>query len=57
MKKDKDILTAYALTIIHNAIPMICFTILAIIFKHWWISLFTMLFWKSYSIKSTDGDK
>lgn len=27
-----------------NCVSIICFTALAIIFKHWWIVLFAMLF-------------
>ena len=30
--------------IIKNIVTIICFTILAIIFKHWWIIFFSLLF-------------
>ena len=30
--------------VILNCVSIICFTALAIIFKHWWIVLFAMLF-------------
>ena len=32
------------LIVIRNSISLICFTILAIIFKSWWIVFFAMLF-------------
>ena len=35
------------LCVIRNSIDLICFTILAIIFKHWWIIFFSCLFWCS----------
>lgn len=28
-----------------NSVNLICFTILAVIFRHWWIILFSALFW------------
>lgn len=34
----------YKLVVIRNSISLICFTILAIVFKHWWIVLFAALF-------------
>lgn len=33
-----------------NVISLICFTILAIVFKHWWIVFFSILFY-SYTEK------
>lgn len=32
------------LCIISNSIALICFTVLAILFNHWWIILFALLF-------------
>lgn len=32
------------LVIVRNSISLICFTILAIVFKTWWIVLFAILF-------------
>lgn len=32
------------LCIIKNIVTIICFTILAIIFNHWWIIFFSLLF-------------
>jgi hypothetical protein len=40
--------------VIKNCITLICFTILAIIFKHWWIVLFSALF--TVSIKKDKED-
>lgn len=40
---------------IRNSIAIICFTILAIVFKHWWIALFSMLFFIEY--KEVKNDK
>lgn len=51
----KGVLVGYLLVMLKNIVPMICFTILAIIFKYWWISLFSILFWSSP--KMTIGDK
>ena len=33
-----------------NIISLICFTILAVVFKHWWIVFFSLLFY-SYTEK------
>lgn len=30
--------------IIENIVIMICFTVLAVAFNHWWIILFSMIF-------------
>ena len=53
-KKDKSIIVYFILTIIKNTIPMICFTILAINFNKWWISLFSILFWSSISLNNKE---
>lgn len=36
---------------IENTVTTICFTVLAIIFKHWWIVLVSILFYTTYEIK------
>lgn len=36
-----------ALLVIRNSISLICFTILAIVFKIWWIVFFAILFTSS----------
>ena len=33
---------------IYNSIKITCFTILAIVAKHWWVVLFAFLFYTSY---------
>jgi hypothetical protein len=40
-----------------NVIFAICFTILAIYFKQWWISLFTALFYTIYTTEKKCDDK
>lgn len=37
--------------LVSNTIRLICFTVLAVIFNHWWIVLFVIPFWTS------QGDK
>ena len=32
------------LCLLKNVISLICFTILAVVFKHWWIVFFSLLF-------------
>ena len=39
------------LCVIRNSISLICFTILAIIFKHWWIVFFALLFHSDIKIE------
>ena len=56
MDEDKNIIIVYILTIIKNIVPMICFTILAIAFNKWWLSLFSALFWSSFKLTSKDSD-
>lgn len=36
---------------IYNSIAVICWTILAILFNHWWIALFSLLFMSSVESK------
>lgn len=43
-----------ALATIRNCVTLICFTILAIIFKHWWIVLFSALFTTSVETSKED---
>ena len=43
------------LVVIRNSISLICFTILAIIFKKWWIVFFALLFLSSIG-KSEDKE-
>lgn len=31
-------------TTVHNAVCIICFTVLAIVFRKWWVALFSILF-------------
>ena len=56
-KEDKEILDynkkINILAVIKNCITLICFTILAIVFKKWWIVLFSILFYVSVG----KGDK
>ncbi len=33
---------------IRNCVAIICFTILALTFKHWWITFFSILFFIKY---------
>lgn len=39
---------------IENAVIMICWTILAVVFDHWWIALFSLLFVNSIRWKRED---
>lgn len=55
-KEDKGIIAIYILTIIKNAVAMVCFTVLAIVFNKWWISLFSALFWSSLKFKSEESN-
>lgn len=53
-EEDKSIIAVYILTIIKNTVPMVCFTVLAIAFNKWWISLFSALFWSSLQFESKE---
>ena len=46
-----DRVKLYIAIAVENSITLICFTILAIVFKKWWIVLFTILF-QSYFKKN-----
>ena len=50
----KEDIKALAIICTKNIIIMICFTLLAVFFQKWWISLFSVLFYTTYSKK---GDK
>lgn len=62
MKKEKEEMTELEyhyhlnlMCVIRNCVSLICFTILAIIFKHWWIVLFSVLFLVSIGKDDSDG--
>lgn len=40
---------------IRNAISLICFTILAIVFQKWWIVFFSLIFW--VTVEKEEGEK
>lgn len=40
-----------------NMTAIACFTVLAIIFKKWWIILFALLFMFSYKDKENENEK
>lgn len=40
---------------IENAVSVVCFTVLAVIFDHWWIVLFSVFFMSS--VKQTKKEK
>lgn len=42
--------------VLENIITIICFTILAIIFKHWWVILFSAVFINNIKIKKEDEE-
>ena len=42
---------------IKNTVTLICFTVLAIVFHHWWIVLFSALFFSSVETKLIDINK
>ena len=47
----KEDIKAIAIICAKNVAIMICFTILAVVFQKWWISLFSILFYSTYSTK------
>lgn len=53
---EKNLVKLYLLNILSNAIPLACFTTLAIIFNHWWIILISMLYYRGFNF-SIDTDK
>lgn len=42
---------------IRNAVVIICFTVLAIVFDKWWIVFFSALFWSNVDVKNKKGEK
>lgn len=50
MKNNDYNLRVILLCCLKNIINLICFTILAVVFKHWWIVFFSLLFY-SYTEK------
>lgn len=45
------------LVFIKNSIALICFTTLAIVFKHWWIVFFAILFISNVKFKKENKDE
>lgn len=55
---EKSVVKLYLLNIIANAVPMVCFTILAISFDKWWMILFSILFYQHFKFNfDNKGDK
>ena len=48
---NKEDVKALALVIVWDVVVLMCFTALAIIFKQWWIVVFSALFYKSFTYK------
>lgn len=42
---------------VKNAVVIICFTVLAIVFNKWWIVFFSGLFLNSVDMKNKKGEK
>lgn len=47
---NKEKLKTFIIVCIKNIIVLICFTVLAIVFKKWWIVLFSILLYTTVSI-------
>lgn len=43
-KMNDDLLKLAGMIFLENTATLICFTVLSIVFGHWWIVLFSMLF-------------
>ncbi len=57
-RTEKEVLKFFIISFLQNAVVIICFTILAIIFKKWWLTLFSIIFWNNFRFKlEEDGDK
>lgn len=57
---EKNITKLYAMVTLNNMGALACFTVLAIVFRHWWIALLSVLFYKSFKIDfdtNKKGDK
>ena len=53
----KEELKLILMIIIENILVCALFIILAVIFKKWWISLFSLITFKPITFKSSKGDK
>ena len=53
----KDEIKLYLILTLKNIAITTCFTILAIIFKKWWIILFSALFYSSITTKRDDNER
>lgn len=42
---------------IHNIAAVVGFIILAVIFKHWWIAFFSLMFTQSYKYSYSDSSE
>lgn len=49
-----DELKLVALIFAKNTAMVICFTVLAIVFRHWWIVLFSAFFLSSFKYKKAE---
>lgn len=54
---NKEETKALGYIVLGNCIMMGCFTALAIICDKWWIILFSMIFWKSFTYKTNNKRK
>ncbi len=53
-EKNELLLKNYIAIAISNTIKLICFTLLAIYFKKWWIVFWVILFWSYTEKKESD---
>ena len=53
----KDEIKLYLILTLKNIAMITCFTILAIVFKKWWIVLFSALFYSSINSKEDDDNE
>lgn len=53
----KDEIKLYLILTLKNISILICFTILAIVFKKWWVVLFSALFYSSIKLKEDDDNE
>lgn len=53
----KEDIKILALIIMWNSVNLLSFTTLAIIFKEWWIVLFSLLLYKGFSYGPKEKDK
>lgn len=52
MKRDN----IYLWVALENAVAIICWSVLAVLFDKWWIALFSILFIGTVKTKEKDGD-